>query len=60
MSTEAQKLFEAFNHKTPCDQHVNKGYKKGCAECFERNRPDPRADDNWHDTWERDNFGDRD
>ena len=45
--------------KTPCFLHAGKGYKKGCKDCFEANQPN-RDDDHWHDTWERDNFGDRD
>jgi hypothetical protein len=40
----------------PCWFHINKGYKKGCKDCFEVNKA--KEDYSWHDTWERDNFGD--
>lgn len=49
-----------LEEKTPCFLHQSKGvgFKKGCKDCQEANN---RTDDDlWHDTWERDNFGDRD
>lgn len=45
--------------KTPCLRHLRVGYKKGCKDCFEENKPDSRKDDLWHDQWESHEFGDK-
>lgn len=45
--------------REPCWKHSKVGYKKGCRDCFDkyRDRVNDR-DDDWHLSWERDNFGD--
>jgi hypothetical protein len=41
---------ESFEEeKTPCFQHRNKGYKKGCKNCNEENLPKPDNDSWMHD-----------
>lgn len=44
--------------KIACEKHRN-SYKKGCKDCFERNKTDTRKDDLWHDQWESHEFGDK-
>ncbi len=51
-------MTERTGNKTPCFKHEGKGYKKGCPDCFEKNKPitdedilyeDGQMEDSWRE-----------